>query len=82
MTSVMDKDEIETRIKALKATAFTDGVESTDGSWILLYMNTKARKNFAAAISLLELLGISEDAMVQHFGKSWRKKYVNMTAVS
>ena len=71
----MDRDEIETRIKALKAIAFIDGDESTDGLWILLYINAKARKNLAAAISLLELLGISEDAMVQHFGKSWRKKF-------
>jgi len=74
MTSAMDKDEIEKRIKALKATALNNGAESTGGLWILLYINAKARKHLAVAVSLLELLGISEDAMVQHFGKSWKKK--------
>ena len=75
MTCVMDKDEIETRIKALKATALFDGDESTDGTWILLYINAKAKRNLATAVPFLELLGISEDAMVHHFGQRWHKLF-------
>ena len=57
MTSVVDKDEIEQQIAALKATAFTNGAESTDGKWILLQENAKAKRNFPGAICLRELLG-------------------------
>ena len=66
MMSVVDKDDIEMRIAALKATALTNGAESTDGLWILLKENAKAKKAFPGAISLRELLGISDDSMVQH----------------
>ena len=79
MTSVVDKNEIEMRIAALKAAAFTDGAESTDGLWILLQENAKAKSAFAGAISLRELLGISEDAMVHHCGKYWRKQFTKHT---
>ena len=45
-----------------------------DCGYYFVLMQRRGKK-LAAAISLLELLGISEDAMVQHFGKSWRKKF-------
>eukprot|EP00985_Skeletonema_marinoi_P034762 scaffold44775_cov5533-Skeletonema_marinoi.AAC.1 len=72
---MVDTKEIQLRIDTLKATAYTDGVESTDGSWIILQENTKAKKNFNNAIPLRELLGISEDDMVQQFGERWRGKF-------
>eukprot|EP00577_Skeletonema_sp_RCC1716_P024854 CAMPEP_0113408710 /NCGR_PEP_ID=MMETSP0013_2-20120614/20754_1 /TAXON_ID=2843 ORGANISM="Skeletonema costatum, Strain 1716" /NCGR_SAMPLE_ID=MMETSP0013_2 /ASSEMBLY_ACC=CAM_ASM_000158 /LENGTH=121 /DNA_ID=CAMNT_0000294769 /DNA_START=562 /DNA_END=927 /DNA_ORIENTATION=+ /assembly_acc=CAM_ASM_000158 len=70
----MDTKEIQLRIDTLKATAYTDGVESTQGLWMILQENAKAKKNFNNAIPLRELLGISEDDMVQQFGERWRGK--------
>mmetsp|Transcript_12297 Transcript_12297/g.18966 ORF Transcript_12297/g.18966 Transcript_12297/m.18966 type:complete len:86 (+) Transcript_12297:47-304(+) len=67
--------EIQLRIDTLKATAFTDGVESTEGLWMILQENAMAKKNFDNAIPLRELLGISEDDMVQQFGERWRGKF-------
>jgi len=70
----MDAKEIQLRIDTLKATAYTDGVESTQILWMILQENAKAKKNFNNAIPLRELLGISEDDMVQQFGERWRGK--------
>lgn len=72
---MMDKNETEKRIAAFRATAFTDGAENTYGLWVLLQENAKAEKNFPGAIYVRELLGISEDAMEQNYGKYWRKRF-------
>jgi len=47
---MVDTKEIQLRIDTLKATAFTDGVESTEGLWMVLQENAKAKKNFNNAI--------------------------------
>jgi hypothetical protein len=72
---MMDIKEIEMRVEALKATAVSGGAESTSGLWILLQENTKAKNRFSNAIPLRELLGISEDEMIQRFGERWRNKF-------
>mmetsp|Transcript_16563 Transcript_16563/g.33343 ORF Transcript_16563/g.33343 Transcript_16563/m.33343 type:complete len:122 (-) Transcript_16563:72-437(-) len=70
---MVDTKEIQLRIDTLKATAFTDGVESTEGLWMVLQENAKAKKTSTTPF-LRELLGISEDDMVQQFGERWRGK--------
>jgi len=41
---MVDTKEIQLRIDTLKATAFTDGVESTEGLLMVLQENAKAKK--------------------------------------
>ena len=55
--SVMNKNEIELRIEALKATGVSNGAERTDGLRIILHENARAKKSYSDAIPLRELLG-------------------------
>ena len=55
--SVMNKNEIELRIEALKATGVSGGAERTDGLWIILHENARAKKSYSYAIPHRELLG-------------------------
>mmetsp|Transcript_26013 Transcript_26013/g.39317 ORF Transcript_26013/g.39317 Transcript_26013/m.39317 type:complete len:88 (+) Transcript_26013:210-473(+) len=68
--SVMNKNEIELRIEALKATGVSGGAESTDKLWIILHENARAKKSCSYAVPLRELLGdgdgaVSEQSMKQ-----------------
>ena len=68
--SVMNKNEIELRIEALKATGVSGGAESTNKLWIILHENTKTKQAYGCAIPLRELLGdgegaVSEESMKQ-----------------
>eukprot|EP00984_Skeletonema_dohrnii_P017965 scaffold8285_cov130-Skeletonema_dohrnii-CCMP3373.AAC.1 len=84
--SVMNKNEIEQRIKALKATGVSNGAERTDGLWIILHENARAKKSYSDAIPLRELLGngdgaVSEESMKQHFGNYWRGKFTKQNDI-
>ena len=68
------------RIGAFKATGVSGGAERTDGLWIILHENARAKKSYSDAIPLRELLGngdgaVSEESMKQHFGNYWRGKF-------
>ena len=68
--SVMNKNEIELRIEALKATGVSGGAESTNKLWIILHENAKTKQAYGYAIPLRELLGdgegaVSEESMKQ-----------------
>ena len=54
--SVMNKNEIELRIEALKATGVSNGAERTDGLWIILHENARAKKSYSYAIPLKNFL--------------------------
>mmetsp|Transcript_17871 Transcript_17871/g.30203 ORF Transcript_17871/g.30203 Transcript_17871/m.30203 type:complete len:203 (+) Transcript_17871:658-1266(+) len=84
--SVMNKNEIELRIEALKATGVSNGAERTDGLWIILHENARAKKSYSDAIPLRELLGngdgaVSEESMKQHFGGQWRGKFIKQRGI-
>jgi len=84
--SVMNKNEIELRIEALKATGVSNGAERTDGLWIILHENARAKKSYSDAIPLRELLGngdgaVSEESMKQHFGGQWRGKFTKQRGI-
>ena len=68
--SVMNKNEIELRIEALKATGVSGGAECTNKLWIIVHENAKTKQAYGYAIPLRELLGdgegaVSEESMKQ-----------------
>jgi len=82
----MNKNEIELRIEALKATGVSGGAESTNKLWIILHENTKTKQAYGCAIPLRELLGdgegaVSEESMKQHFGGQWRGKFTKQRGI-
>ena len=84
--SVMNKNEIERRIGAFKATGVSGGAESTDGLWIILHENARAKKSYSDAIPLRKLLGtgdgaVSEESMKQHFGGQWRGEFTKQRGI-
>ena len=82
----MDKNEVELRIEALKATGVSNGAERADGLWIILHENARAKKSYSYAVPLRELLGdgdgaVSEESMKQHFGNNWRGMFTKQTGI-
>ena len=73
IANMMDEDDIEQRIAALRATAVTNGAKAGRIAEFTSEQNTKVTNIFAGAISHVELLGAPEADMTEHFGERQRR---------